>query len=81
LITIHLHSRLQILPIRKTWFECPEAIQLFKELVFEKYVDATFEVKSDRNFWPLSFVDLKISSSNGNEDKIVSSMTVIVIIL
>jgi hypothetical protein len=36
---------------------------LFEKLVLEKYVDATFQLKTSRDYWQLSFVDLQISST------------------
>ncbi|CAF3729709.1 unnamed protein product [Rotaria sp. Silwood1] len=60
-------SLAKTLPYNGTvWSDQPRAIELFEELVFEKFVDATFYPKSSRDYWPLSFVDLRLSSTKSN---------------
>ena len=53
----------QTLPVNNQWVDHPEAVEYFKELVSGKFVDATFYLKQSNSFWPLSFVDLKLSVS------------------
>ena len=36
---------------------------MFEDLVLDKYVDATFPLRTSRDYWQLTFVDLKLSSS------------------
>ncbi|CAF3662030.1 unnamed protein product [Rotaria sp. Silwood1] len=60
-------SLAKALPYNGTvWSDQPKAIELFEKLVFEKFVDATFYPKSSRDYWPLSFVDLRLSSTKSN---------------
>ncbi|CAF2854258.1 unnamed protein product [Rotaria sp. Silwood2] len=59
-------SLAKTLPLNGTWCSDPTATKLFEEIVLEKFVDATFYLKSSRDFWPLSFVDLRLCSSKLN---------------
>ncbi|CAF4241079.1 unnamed protein product [Rotaria sordida] len=59
-------SLAKTLPPYGTWSDHPRAMELFAQLVFEKYVDATFYLKTSRDYWPLSFVELQLSSSKLN---------------
>ncbi|CAF3515611.1 unnamed protein product [Adineta steineri] len=43
-----------------------EAKNFFRELVLDKFVDAKFYLKSSNDFWPLSCVDLELSSTKAN---------------
>ncbi|CAM2720789.1 unnamed protein product [Rotaria socialis] len=54
------------LPIYGTWCENPDTMNFFEDLVLNKYVDVIFHSKSPRNYWPLSFAELKLSSSKSN---------------
>ncbi|CAF1418150.1 unnamed protein product [Rotaria magnacalcarata] len=54
------------LPINSTWCKNPDAMDFFEDLVFNKYVDVIFHSRSPRNYWPLSFAELKLSSSKSN---------------
>ncbi|CAF3926682.1 unnamed protein product [Rotaria magnacalcarata] len=49
-----------------TWCKNPDAMDFFEDLVFNKYVDVIFHSRSPRNYWPLSFAELKLSSSKSN---------------
>ncbi|CAF4195545.1 unnamed protein product [Adineta steineri] len=51
---------------KKGPFYSEEAIEFFKELVLDKFVDAKFYLKSSNDFWPLSCVDLELSATKAN---------------
>lgn len=38
-------------------------MKIFEDLVLDKHVDVTFQLKTDRDYWPLTFVDLQISAT------------------
>ncbi|CAF1582301.1 unnamed protein product [Adineta ricciae] len=48
------------------WEASPAAVEHFKELVSDKFVNATIRRKTTRDLWPLKFVDLELCSSKIN---------------
>ncbi|UJR14738.1 hypothetical protein I4U23_001730 [Adineta vaga] len=51
------------LPKGDIWDDDLAATEFFKELVLNKHVDAIIQRKTSSDYWPLKFVDLKLSTT------------------
>ena len=51
------------MPKGDIWDDDLAATEFFKELVLNKHVDAIIQRKTSSDYWPLKFVDLKLSTT------------------